>query len=74
MDVFTPRCTINFACDSSNAAMCATTSGTAIKILKSTESESAGVSVVIKAFISGNTAAGVDGADYSTSSTLTVVT
>jgi len=54
--------------------MCATTSGTDIKILKSKPTKAEGTPVIINAFINGNTAAGVDGADHSTSATLTVNT
>ena len=75
MDVLNyTTCTINFACDSTNAAMCATTSGTTIRILRSNATSSTGSTVIIKAFISGNTAAGIDGVDHSTSATLTVNT
>jgi len=75
MDVLNyTTCTINFACNSANAAMCATTSGTGIKILTSAATSATGAEVLIDAYISGNTAAGTNGADHSTSATLTVNT
>lgn len=54
--------------------MCATTSGTGIKILTSSATSATGAAVVINAYINGNTAAGTLGADHSTSATLTVNT